>query len=120
MSLLHSIHAVSATAVIYGSELSQAMSDIQPELSSNVRLFSCGPKSSIRVGRGESLSNLMSGHSLGPLPKEVTSNLHFTDRLLYIYTSGTTGLPKAAVIKKFKVLFLLRGCLLHECYVQLE
>ena len=47
------------------------------------------------------LSNqsLVPGHSLGPLPKEVTSNLHFTDRLLYIYTSGTTGLPKAAVIK---------------------
>jgi len=108
-SLLHSIHAVSATAVIYGSELSQAMSDIQPELSSNVRLFSCGPKSSIRVGRGESLSNLMSGHSLGPLPKEVTSNLHFTDRLLYIYTSGTTGLPKAAVIKNSRFYFYCGG-----------
>ena len=75
-----------------------AISDIQPELNTNIRLFSCG-KSQVRVGRSENLGNLMSGHSVASVPDHVTNSLTFSDKLLYIYTSGTTGLPKAAVIK---------------------
>lgn len=34
---------------------------------------------------------------------------NFTDRLFYIYTSGTTGLPKAAIIKHSRFMFVGAG-----------
>ena len=108
-SLMHSISAVSASAVIFGSELSSAINDIQPELTVDIRLFSCGKKFNL-VGRSENLQSLMSQQSVHPVPEEVTSKLQFSDKLVYIYTSGTTGLPKAAVVKNSrlgKVLLLL-------------
>lgn len=44
---------------------------------------------------------------------------NFTDRLFYIYTSGTTGLPKAAIIKHSRFMFVGAGlrnllCLRNE------
>lgn len=105
-SLMHSICAVSASAVIFGKELHEAMTDIQPELPSNVRLYSCGQT---RVSRAENLASLLSGQSLGPVPDSVTRSLQFSDKLLYIYTSGTTGLPKAAVIKNSRFYFYCGG-----------
>ena len=91
-----------------------AMTDIQPELPSNVRLYSCGQT---RVSRAENLASLLSGQSLGPVPDSVTRSLQFSDKLLYIYTSGTTGLPKAAVIKNSRSVQLQltrRNSLCHE------
>jgi len=105
-SLMHSISAVSASAVIFGKELHEAMTDIQPELPSNVRLYSSGQT---RVTRAENLASLLSGQSLGPVPESVTRSLQFSDKLLYIYTSGTTGLPKAAVIKNSRFYFYCGG-----------
>ena len=75
-----------------------AISDIQPELPSNVRLYSCG-QTSDKVAGAENLACQMAGQSVGTVPDSVTRRLQFSDKLLYIYTSGTTGLPKAAVIK---------------------
>ena len=75
-----------------------AINDIQSELTVDIRLFSCGKKFTT-VGRSENLQTLMSHQSVHPVPEEVSSELQFSDKLLYIYTSGTTGLPKAAVVK---------------------
>jgi len=107
-SLMHSISAVSASAVIFGSELSSAINDIQPELTVDIRLFSCGKKFNL-VGRSENLQSLMSQQSVHPVPEEVTSKLQFSDKLVYIYTSGTTGLPKAAVVKNSRFYFYCGG-----------
>lgn len=107
-SLMHSISAVSASAVIFGKELHEAISDIQPELPSSVRLYSCG-QTSTKLTRAEDLSCLMAGQSRGPVPESVTRRLQFSDKLLYIYTSGTTGLPKAAVIKNSRFYFYCGG-----------
>ena len=79
-------------------EIISAISDIQSELPSHVRMYSCG-QTSDRVAGAVNLQSQMSGQSVGPVPDSVTKRLQFTDKLLYIYTSGTTGLPKAAVIK---------------------
>ena len=90
------------------------MTDIQPELPSNVRLYSSGQT---RVTRAENLASLLSGQSLGPVPESVTRSLQFSDKLLYIYTSGTTGLPKAAVIKNSRSVqlqFTRRNSSCHE------
>jgi len=107
-SLMHSIHAVSATAVIFGSELAPAINDIHSELTTNIRLFSSG-KSNTRVGRSENLDRLMSAETSANVPDRVTRSLTFSDKLLYIYTSGTTGLPKAAVIKNSRFYFYCGG-----------
>jgi len=107
-SLMHSISAVSASAVIFGSELAGAINDIQSELTVDIRLFSSGKKFN-PVGRSENLDSLMSHQSVHPMPEEVTSKLQFSDKLVYIYTSGTTGLPKAAVVKSSRFYFYCGG-----------
>ena len=40
-------------------------------------------------------------------PRPVDASL--SDELLHIYTSGTTGLPKAAVIRGYRALFMCGG-----------
>ena len=41
-----------------------------------------------------------------PVKREILDQINFTDKILYIYTSGTTGLPKAAVIKHSRQVYL--------------
>jgi len=112
VSLLHSINAASCIAVIYGTELTQAVSEIQAELQDNLRLYSSGETES---GESEKVKNncLIDPHiekeSSGPLPQWVQKSLNFRDKLLYIYTSGTTGLPKAAVVRNSRFYFYVMG-----------
>lgn len=64
-SLMHSIAAASSTAVIFGSELTGAMAEIQTELSTDIRLFSSGrPLNCIRLGRAEYLDQARQLHKL--------------------------------------------------------
>ena len=54
------------------------------------------------------LDNEIVNSSAEDVPASVQKCTKFTDKLLYIYTSGTTGLPKAAVIKHSRYLYLIR------------
>jgi len=109
-SLLHSINAASCIAIIFGGELTQAVTEIQSELGSNIPVYSYGlgengTKAQISCCLDQELEN----HSSGPVPESVRKTLGFSDKLLYIYTSGTTGLPKAAVVRNPRFYFYSLG-----------
>lgn len=112
--LVHSIKAASATGLIFGAELENAVygaTDMLP----NVNLYQSGisQNSFHSLGSDESkivcLDKLLEKSSANPIPESVQKQLNFTDKMLYIYTSGTTGLPKAAVVKHSRFYFYCMG-----------
>ena len=99
-SLLHSIHSAYCTALIFGAELTTAVSDITRELGTEFRLMSSGRcPNGVRVPLAEDLDRELASQQATEVPDSVRTRLSFRDKVLYIYTSGTTGLPKAAVVK---------------------
>jgi len=109
-SLLHSFNAASASAVIFGAELTSAMRDIQGELGHGIKLYASGRVlKGMMVTGAEVLDKEMENQPDTPVPEAITDRLSFTDKLLYIYTSGTTGLPKAAVVKNSRFYFYCGG-----------
>lgn len=99
-SLLHSIHSAYCTALIFGAELSAAVSDIARELGTEFRLMRSGRcPGGLRLPLAEDLDRELASQQATEVPEAVRTRLSFRDKLLFIYTSGTTGLPKAAVVK---------------------
>ena len=101
--LIHSIKAASATGLIFGVELENAVYGTTDMLS-NVNLYKSGiSQNNLHSLGSESkilcLEKLLEKSSANSIPESVQKQLNFTDKMLYIYTSGTTGLPKAAVVK---------------------
>ncbi|XP_063000535.1 long-chain fatty acid transport protein 4 [Elgaria multicarinata webbii] len=95
-SLLHCINVSQAKVVVFGSELAEAMQEVQPSLAKSVHLFCSGDWVTERGLPGvEHLDPLIEKASRQP-PNPPDKG--FLDKLFYIYTSGTTGLPKAAII----------------------
>uniref|UniRef100_A0A673BFG0 long-chain-fatty-acid--CoA ligase n=1 Tax=Sphaeramia orbicularis TaxID=375764 RepID=A0A673BFG0_9TELE len=99
-SLLHCVRVSGARAVVFGTELTEAVSQVSSSLQANMILFSIGQPQNEK----EKLGSLQV-HSLDPLlacspktPPNYTLRKEFNDKLFYIYTSGTTGMPKAAVV----------------------
>lgn len=95
-ALRHCLTTSRARALIFGSEMAPAVSEIHASLDSSLSLFCSGPWESSMVPTGwEHLDPL-----LEDAPKHLPSHPDkgFTDKLFYIYTSGTTGLPKAAIV----------------------
>ncbi|XP_023324091.1 long-chain fatty acid transport protein 4 [Eurytemora carolleeae] len=110
-SLIHSILASTSVAVIFGTELAEAISEVSEDLE-NIRLYSSGSSSRPTTRRSFhtcSLDRELQNHSHHDVPESVKKCLSFTDKLLYIYTSGTTGLPKAAVVKNSRFYFYCGG-----------
>jgi len=109
-SLIHSILAASSSAVIFGTELVEAMVEVNSELP-ELKVYSSGPEQGSRnkLLHCCSLQRELQNHSTGDVPESVKKCLSFTDKLLYIYTSGTTGLPKAAVVKNSRFYFYCGG-----------
>lgn len=105
-SLLHSVTVADAQALIYSSDLADAMKEISKQLPSKVALYSwSSTPNNFSHGLGEKnlTALLQNAPSSEPsVPEKPT----FNDRLVYIYTSGTTGLPKAAVISNAKFIFI--------------
>ncbi|XP_043274832.1 long-chain fatty acid transport protein 4 isoform X2 [Venturia canescens] len=105
-TLLHSLNVANCQALIYGSELSEAIKDIASSLNAKLALYRYG--------------NELESNSSGLKEKDLTSMLaeatavppviqekgNYCDKLIYIYTSGTTGLPKAAVITNSRFMFI--------------
>ncbi|XP_033480303.2 long-chain fatty acid transport protein 1-like [Epinephelus lanceolatus] len=98
-SLLHCVGISGARAMVFGTEMRKAVSEVSGSLQPHMVLFSSGEQ-----GDEEELPNLQV-QSLNALldrspkhPPRYTLTKDFNDRLFYIYTSGTTGMPKAAVV----------------------
>ncbi|XP_071783781.2 long-chain fatty acid transport protein 1-like [Centroberyx gerrardi] len=98
-SLLHCVGVSGARAMVFGTELTEAVSEVSDSLEPSMVLFSSGDPDD-----EDKLSSLPV-QSLDPLlaccptdPPQYTLRKGFNDRLFYIYTSGTTGMPKAAIV----------------------
>ncbi|XP_061736514.1 long-chain fatty acid transport protein 1-like isoform X2 [Nerophis ophidion] len=98
-SLQHCVKVSGARALVFGSELRQAVFEIRGSLHSNMVLFCSGEQSEEETPadfKVESLDELL---ACAPRrPPSCMLKKTFNDRLFYIYTSGTTGMPKAAVV----------------------
>ncbi|XP_063066822.1 long-chain fatty acid transport protein 4 [Engraulis encrasicolus] len=95
-ALVHCINISNAKAVVFGSELSEAMCEVHSSMAKRVSLLCCGEWDPRRVPEGtESLEPLLED---APTHTPTPPDCGFTDRLFYIYTSGTTGMPKAAIV----------------------
>ncbi|KAK5878781.1 hypothetical protein CesoFtcFv8_024159 [Champsocephalus esox] len=95
-ALVHCFTISNAKAVVYGSELNDAVSGVHSSMGKKVQMFCSGDWDPKRVPQGtECLEPL-----LDAAPTHLPSRPQrcFTDRLFYIYTSGTTGMPKAAIV----------------------
>ncbi|KAJ8260552.1 hypothetical protein COCON_G00162750 [Conger conger] len=95
-ALVHCVTISNAKAVVFGTELSDALCEVHSSMGRSVKLLCCGDLDPKRVPEGtESLERLLEA---APAHQPSPPQRCFTDRLFYIYTSGTTGMPKAAIV----------------------
>ncbi|XP_056135952.1 LOW QUALITY PROTEIN: long-chain fatty acid transport protein 1-like [Lampris incognitus] len=98
-SLLHCVGTCTVRAMVFGTELTEAVSEVSGSLDPSVVLFSIGDQSdesNVASLQAKSLEPLLARSPTRP-PKRPLSK-GFNDKLFYIFTSGTTGMPKAAVV----------------------
>ncbi|XP_040893191.1 long-chain fatty acid transport protein 1-like [Toxotes jaculatrix] len=98
-SLLHCVSASGARAMVFGTELTEAVSEVSSSLQTSTDLFSSGEqRDEVKLCslRAQNLDALLA--SSPKHPPNYALRKEFNDRLFYIYTSGTTGMPKAAVV----------------------
>lgn len=94
-SLWYCISVANTKAIIFGSNLSGAVREIQRRIPDVVQLYALG-MSSPTVNWAFNLDKCIEECSAEiPVCSHYRS---FGDVMLYIYTSGTTGMPKAAII----------------------
>ncbi|XP_015795361.1 long-chain fatty acid transport protein 4 [Tetranychus urticae] len=107
-SLIHSILTINSKAVIFGTELTDAILEVYPTLKNqrDLKFFSYGNLSQPNFPHHD-LNDLLKDASTAD-PININSG-NYEDKILYIYTSGTTGLPKAAVIKNCRFIFVTIG-----------
>lgn len=89
-SLAHCVIAADSKALIYSSELGNAVEEANRVMPTSVALFELG------ASEGESSLDSMLGVASISRPPKIKYD--FNSPLIYIYTSGTTGLPKAAKV----------------------
>ncbi|XP_043270087.1 long-chain fatty acid transport protein 4-like [Venturia canescens] len=107
--LVHSIRAAGCKAVIFGSELKDAIAEIREKIPELTLYQWSDCKEPILEG----------AFDLKSLTATMKSDACLTDlalgcprdKLIYIYTSGTTGMPKAAVINNLR--YMLISCGVH-------
>lgn len=108
LPLTHSINVVKAKAVIFSTPLAKHVIDIYPDLTQenkNIQLFCYGDAGDFGSVSVEQLKPLIES-----APNKTPSYRgDINDKLVYIYTSGTTGLPKAAIIKHVRFIFMTLG-----------
>nr|XP_028576976.1 long-chain fatty acid transport protein 1 isoform X5 [Podarcis muralis] len=107
-SLTYCVKTSGAKAIIFGGELSTAISEVNGTLGKNMVKFCSGDFKPELVPPGtKHLDPLLAKASTSP-PAQVPAKgldeqlsrrqVVCQDRLFYIYTSGTTGMPKAAIV----------------------
>ncbi|NXV37924.1 S27A1 protein, partial [Rissa tridactyla] len=96
-SLVYCVTTSGAKAVIFGGELSSAISEVNGMLGKNMAKFCSGDYNpGVVPVETKYLDPLLSTASKSPPAQIPVKGLD--DRLFYIYTSGTTGMPKAAIV----------------------
>ncbi|XP_069741766.1 long-chain fatty acid transport protein 4 isoform X2 [Narcine bancroftii] len=95
-ALTHCITISKAKAIIFGSELNEALKEIHQNLGKSMQLYCSGEWNAEMLPGTVSLDQILEASPSHPPP--APQNRGFTDRLFYIYTSGTTGMPKAAIV----------------------
>lgn len=95
-SLLHCLSVSGARAMVFGSEMTGAVTEVSSMLQPSMVLFSTGKQEDKDELQVPSLDSLLARSPTHPPPYKIRKE--FNDRLFYIYTSGTTGMPKAAVV----------------------
>ncbi|XP_049835547.1 long-chain fatty acid transport protein 1-like [Schistocerca gregaria] len=108
--LTHCITAANSCAIIFGSEVSEAISEVLDTVAGKPLYQLNETDSSEVVATATNLGNELATSVDGSAPEYPTCSL--SDKLIYIYTSGTTGFPKAAVITHTR--FLLMAVGLHS------
>lgn len=109
-TLIHSITVVNCRALIFGTELSEPVDDVYEKLrekSPALEFFNFGSQDLCKKAKTKSLQTILADSS--PEDPQTLWSGNFADRLFYIYTSGTTGLPKAAIIKHSRYMFVGAG-----------
>ncbi|KAF8796889.1 Long-chain fatty acid transport protein 1 like protein [Argiope bruennichi] len=110
-SLGHSVTCINAKALIFGRSFADVVNDAMPFLKKNENMdFYCfteqGASSEIIVPfPAKSLNAALEEASSQPIDPQ-KHKVGFQDKLMYIYTSGTTGLPKAAIIRHSRFLWM--------------
>nr|XP_046160928.1 long-chain fatty acid transport protein 4-like [Oncorhynchus gorbuscha] len=95
-ALVHCVTISNAKAVVFGSELTEAVCEVHSSMGKTVQMLCSGDWDPKRVPTGtECLEPLLDD---APTHLPIRPDRCFTDRLFYIYTSGTTGMPKAAIV----------------------
>uniref|UniRef100_A0A8C5DJU5 Arachidonate--CoA ligase n=1 Tax=Gouania willdenowi TaxID=441366 RepID=A0A8C5DJU5_GOUWI len=95
-ALVHCVNISNSKAVIFGSELTDAVSEVHSSMGKAVQMFCSGDWEPQRVPPGTECLDPLLVDAPSHLPRQ--PQRCFTDRLFYIYTSGTTGMPKAAIV----------------------
>ncbi|NWR63166.1 S27A1 protein, partial [Bucorvus abyssinicus] len=96
-SLVYCVAASGAKALVFGGELSSAISEVTGLLGKNMAKFCSGNYDPAAVpAETQHLDPLLSAAPKSPPTQTPAKGLD--DRLFYIYTSGTTGMPKAAIV----------------------
>uniref|UniRef100_A0A8C7N1A5 Arachidonate--CoA ligase n=1 Tax=Oncorhynchus kisutch TaxID=8019 RepID=A0A8C7N1A5_ONCKI len=91
-ALVHCVTISNAKAVVFGSELTEAVCEVHCSMGKTVQMLCSGDWDPKRVPTGT--------ECLEPLLDAAPTHLPIRPdhRLFYIYTSGTTGMPKAAIV----------------------
>ncbi|CAL1285537.1 unnamed protein product [Larinioides sclopetarius] len=110
-SLGHSMNCIDVKAIIFGRNFSETVKDAKPFLNNKDSMeFFCFTESGASTDEvilfpAKSLNTPLEEASASPIdPKKF--KIGFNDKLIYIYTSGTTGLPKAAIIRHSRFLWI--------------
>ncbi|KAG5321732.1 S27A4 protein, partial [Acromyrmex heyeri] len=105
--LLHSINAAGCKAVIFGSELKDAIRDIKDKIP-DIELYQWSELADTSILEGAiDLNTKIS--NIDPEPLIILDYGNPRDKLIYVYTSGTTGMPKAAVINNLRYMLITCG-----------
>lgn len=112
-TLIHSVTVVNCRALIFGTELAEHVDQVYEKLrdkAPSLEFYHFG--SSAQESGGKQVQSKSLRAELAEASSRDPSTLNsgnFLDRLFYIYTSGTTGLPKAAIIKHSRYMFVGAG-----------
>lgn len=106
--LVHSIKTANCKALIFGSELQDAVRDIKDKLP-NLMFFQWSEHEDASILDGAiDLNKAIRNIDPSPLVEDIALG-NPRDKLIYIYTSGTTGMPKAAVITNLRYMLMVCG-----------
>ncbi|CAL1533981.1 unnamed protein product [Lymnaea stagnalis] len=105
MPLSHCIKAADAKAIIFSTNLIEAIKEIRPGLPHSLTYFCLNGTCNTDF----SVHNFELEIQNAPLYEITQVNVKCSDRLFYVYTSGTTGLPKAAVVTNTRFCYMGYG-----------